>query len=116
MTRVSVQSQQSSDVDSNGGLLKTRIDNFGVGYSISPIPTFDSAFGSGASISTTLGTLCTYPGYYSSNDGRLSTNKVMQDNHYYQNFSYVLLTEVVIDRYKDILTPHHSPRRHGYVR
>jgi hypothetical protein len=91
------------DVDGNGGILKTRIDNFGIGYEISPLTTFDSAFGSGGAVSTTLGTLCTYPGYYSNNDGRLSTNKVMQDNHYYQNFSYVLLTEVVIDRYKDIL-------------
>ena len=92
-----------TDVDGNGGILKTRIDNFGIGYEISPLTAFDSAFGSGGAVTTTLGTLCTYPGYYSNNDGRLSTNKVMQDNHYYQNFSYVLLTEVVIDRYKDIL-------------
>lgn len=91
------------DVDSNGGILKTRIDNFGIGYEISPLTTFDSAFGSGGAVNTTVGSICTYPGYYSNNDGRLSTNKVMQDNHYYQNFSYVLLTEVVIDRYKDIL-------------
>jgi hypothetical protein len=91
------------DVDSNGGILKTRIDNFGIGYEISPLTTFDSAFGSGGAVTTTVGSICTYPGYYSNNDGRLSTNKVMQDNHYYQNFSYVLLTEVVIDRYKDIL-------------
>lgn len=91
------------DVNSNGGILKTRIDNFGIGYEISPLTTFDSAFGSGGAVTTTVGSICTYPGYYSNNDGRLSTNKVMQDNHYYQNFSYVLLTEVVIDRYKDIL-------------
>ena len=91
------------DVDSNGGILKTRIDNFGIGYEISPLTTFDSAFGSNGAVTTTVGSICTYPGYYSNNDGRLSTNKVMQDNHYYQNFSYVLLTEVVIDRYKDIL-------------
>jgi hypothetical protein len=80
------------DVDSNGGILKTRIDNFGIGYEISPLTTFDSAFGSNGAITTTVGSICTYPGYYSNNDGRLSTNKVMQDNHYYQNFSYVLLT------------------------
>jgi len=92
-----------TDVDSNGGILKTRMDNFGIGYEIAPTYTFDSAFGSGAALTTTIGTICRYPGYYSSNDGRLSTNKVMQDNHYYQNFSYVLLTETVIDRYKDIL-------------
>lgn len=92
-----------TEVDSSGGIAKTRIDNFGVGYEIAPSYTIDSAFGSGASISTSVGTVCTYPGYYSGNDGRLSTNKVMQDNHYYQNFSYVLLSEVVIDRYKEIL-------------
>lgn len=92
-----------TEVNANGGIIKTRIDNFGAGYEVSPTANISTAFGSGASLSTTVGTLCSYPGYYSGNDGRLSTNKVMQDNHYYQNFSYVLLTEIVIDRYKDIL-------------
>lgn len=91
-----------TEVDSLGGIVGTRIDNFGAGYEISPFYTIDSKFGSGATIATNSGTLCKYPGYYSNNDGRLSTNKVMQDNHYYQSFSYVLLTEIVIDRYKEI--------------
>jgi len=92
-----------TEVDTGGGINKIRIDNFGVGYETAPLYTISTSFGSGASLSTSTGTLCTYPGYYSNNDGRLSTNKVMQDNHYYQNFSYVLLSEVVIDRYKEIL-------------
>jgi len=92
-----------TEVDTGGGINRIRIDNFGVGYETAPLYTISTSFGSGASLSTSTGTLCTYPGYYSNNDGRLSTNKVMQDNHYYQNFSYVLLSEVVIDRYKEIL-------------
>ena len=92
-----------TEVNSVGGIAKIRIDNFGVGYQISPNYTIDTAFGASGALSTTVGTVCQYPGYYSGNDGRLSTNKVMQDNHYYQNFSYVLLSEVVIDRYKEIL-------------
>jgi hypothetical protein len=92
-----------TEVNPSGGIVKTRIDNFGAGYEISPLYSINTAFGSGATISTSTGTVCTYPGYYSGNDGRLSTNKVIQDNHYYQNFSYVLLSEVVIDRYKEIL-------------
>jgi hypothetical protein len=27
----------------------------------------------------------------------------MQDNKYYQNFSYVLLTEITVDRYRDVI-------------
>jgi hypothetical protein len=91
------------EVDSNGSVIKTRIDNFGVGYEATPTYTIDTKFGSGASVEPTIGTICKYSGYYSGNDGRLSTNKVMQDNHFYQNFSYVLLSEIVIDRYKEIL-------------
>lgn len=92
-----------TEVDSTGGILKTRIDNFGIGYENTPTYMIDTAFGESGALVITTGSTCVYPGYYSGSDGKLSSSKVMQDNHYYQNFSYVLLSEVVIDRYKEIL-------------
>lgn len=92
-----------TEVDSTGGILKTRIDNFGIGYENTPSYMIETAFGESGALSIATGSTCVYPGYYSGSDGKLSSSKVMQDNHYYQNFSYVLLSEVVIDRYKEIL-------------
>jgi|694.fasta_scaffold00120_79 hypothetical protein len=92
-----------TEVDSMGGIVRTRIDNFGIGYENVPSYSIETAFGENASLTISVGSTCTYPGYYSGSDGKLSSSKVMQDNHYYQNFSYVLLSEVVIDRYKEIL-------------
>lgn len=92
-----------SQVSSTGKILKIKINNFGVNYSISPTISVTSVKGSGFSGTANIGTICNYEGYYSNNDGKLSSNKVLQDNHYYQNFSYVLKTEVVISRYRDII-------------
>lgn len=92
-----------SQVSSTGRILKIKIENFGVNYTAAPTITVQSNTGSGFAGSVTVGAICNFEGYYANNDGRLSTNKVLQDNHYYQNYSYVLKTELVIDRYKDAI-------------
>jgi len=91
------------EVDTNGKIRKFIIDNFGVNYKIAPTITVSSESGTGFTGSVSVGGVSEYAGYYANNDGRLSTNKVMQDNHFYQNYSYVILSEVTIDRYRDIL-------------
>lgn len=92
-----------SEVDSVGGIRKINIDDFGLNYLKEPTIRIESARGSGFSGSVTVGSLCQAVGYYSNNDGRLSTNKVLQDNHYYQNWSYVLKTEAVVDQYREMV-------------
>tara|TARA_Y100000034_G_scaffold137029_1_gene218852 strand:+ start:5252 stop:6595 length:1344 start_codon:yes stop_codon:yes gene_type:complete len=42
-------------------------------------------------------------GHYVGTDGFLSSNKFLQDNFYYQEYSYVLKTNQYIARYRDIL-------------
>ena len=92
---------------SNTGIIQTaQIDNFGVNYKSSndsnSIPvTFTSGSGFGASGSVDLDALCTYPGYYANNDGKLSSNKRMRDNELYQEYSYVLKTEISLSAYKE---------------
>jgi hypothetical protein len=93
-----------TEVDSVGGIRKISVDDFGINYEIPDIEIqIESVKGSGFSGEAVVGSLCQSAGYYSNNDGRLSTNKVLQDNHYFQNWSYVLKSEIVIDRYREVI-------------
>lgn len=91
------------EIDSIGGIRKINIDDFGINYIVPPTMQVQSVRGSGFSGSVSIGALCQSAGYYTNNDGRLSTNKVLQDNHFYQNWSYVLKSEVVIENYREII-------------
>ena len=44
-----------------------------------------------------------YPGYFSSNRGKLSSPKKIQDGNYYQDFSYELKTRVDFEKYFSVL-------------
>ena len=44
-----------------------------------------------------------YNGYYLNTDGFLSADKVLQDSRKYHNFSYVVLTEQSLQKYKTML-------------
>jgi len=94
-----------SRVNTTGEIKTAKIDNFGVDYKASgsntTIPiTVRSAEGTGISGSVNLDALCSYPGYFANNDGKLSSNKRMRDNDLYQEYSYILKTEVSLDSYK----------------
>lgn len=92
-----------SAVSTTGEITKIQVQNFGVNYRTAPTVSVVSTRGSGFAGTVAPAAVCAYDGYYAGNDGRLSTNKVLQDNHFYQNFSYVLLTEVTIDKYRDAI-------------
>jgi hypothetical protein len=92
-----------AQVDSTGKILRITILNFGANYEAVPSVRIVSEKGTGFSGTATIGAICSFDGYWSNNDGRLSTNKVIQDSRYYQNYSYVLKAEVVIDTYRDII-------------
>jgi hypothetical protein len=88
-------------VNSSGGIRKIRIDSYGLNYGTAPTVSVQSLGGSGFSGTATIGSVCQSDGYYLNYDGRISTDKVLQDNHYYQEYSYVLKTEVIVDRYRE---------------
>lgn len=90
-------------VNSTGGIRKIRIDSFGINYTKVPTVAVQSLGGSGFSGTATIGPVCQSDGYYLNYDGRISTDKVLQDNHYYQEYSYTLKTEVVIDKYRETI-------------
>ncbi len=90
-------------VDGNtGAVLRVAIRDPGTNYLIPPFADFtESAAGVGASGDVNLGPIFTADGFFGNNDGKLSTNKVLQDNFFYQDYSYVLKTEVTIDKWID---------------
>lgn len=55
----------------------------------------------GTTIGQTIG-VTTYPGYYDGTFGFLSWDKFLQDNFYYQEFSYEIISSQTFDRYKDL--------------
>lgn len=91
------------EVNSIGTIQKIKVEDFGINYEIAPTVSISSLRGSGFVGTAVVGSLCAESGYYANNDGRLSTNKVIQDNHFYQNWSYVLKSEVVIDTYREAI-------------
>jgi hypothetical protein len=82
-----------------GAIQTAEIYNFGAGYS--SIPTLSTTSGDqNAELTAGLGAFATYPGYYSDTKGLLSGVPKIQDNKYYQNFSYVLKTDFDVNDYR----------------
>ena len=51
----------------------------------------------------TLGALCEYEGYFKTNKGFLSDSIYLQDNYFYQNFSYLINVDEKFENYSDAL-------------
>lgn len=95
------------DVDSNGAIQKLQIIRYGLGYRVG-IPLINRVLYSPtateqATINLTLGSVITYPGFYSGEDGQLSTDKYIHDGEFYQQFSYVLYVDESLVRFKEFL-------------
>jgi len=92
-----------SEISSTGGVKKVMMYNLGVNYKVSPTISIISELGKDFSGTVSVSAQANYAGYYANSDGKLGSNKVIQDNHYYQDFSYVMLAEITIDRYRDVI-------------
>lgn len=93
-----------------GGVKKIGISNSGVNYSGDIVLNIFSETGSQTARVVGLRSAVTqYTGYFSGNRGKASSNKKIQDGHYYQDFSYELKSAVSLDTYfsvlKDIIHP-----------
>ncbi len=83
-----------------GAILRIAVRDPGTNYLIPPIPDFsESENGTGATADVLLGPIFTADGFFGNNDGKISSNKVIQDSFFYQDYSYVLKTEVTIDKW-----------------
>ena len=59
--------------------------------------------GSGGSVRVMPALTKRIPGYFLDNESFLSTNKVLQDSEYYQDYSYVIKAGIDVDRYRDVV-------------
>lgn len=114
-----------SEVTSAGAISKIKIISFGIGYTdfyarIIPkdeiIGAIDLVAINEADIETEIaahpthailkfynGAIAKYQGEYVSNKGFLSDDIYLQDNYYYQNYSYVIRSGIQIDNYRNIV-------------
>lgn len=87
-----------------GSVKGVRVNSFGVDYTQANTTASLSGEGDGNAIVTPIiSGLGVTEGSFLNNDGKISSNKFIQDSSYYQDFSYVIKTGLTIDRYKTIL-------------
>jgi hypothetical protein len=83
-----------------GAISSVEVYDFGAGYSSTPILSTTSG-DANAELTAGLGAYATYPGYYTDTKGLLSGVPKIQDNKYYQAFSYVLKTDFDVNDYRN---------------
>ena len=83
-----------------GAIQSAEVYDFGAGYS--SVPNLSTTSGDqNAELTAGLGAYATYPGYYTATTGLLSGVPKIQDNKYYQQFSYVLKTDFDVNDYRN---------------
>lgn len=97
-------SAKVDQVSLSGGVKKIGISNSGLNYGTDIIVNIFSESGTQiAKVVALKSAITNYPGYFSGNRGKVSSNKKIQDGHYYQDFSYELKSEVSFDVYYEVL-------------
>ena len=98
------------NIDSlGGGVIDATIIDPGAGYFGPPEIVFPNSRLDNTTVANTAnGTvsiqpLRSYEGRYEGSDGQLSSDKVLQDNLFFQDYSYVLQTDRSISDYRDIV-------------
>ena len=88
-----------------GSIKRISIENSGVNYFSEVEAIIVSSTGNNtiSRIFLRPTAITNYPGYFYTNKGKVSSNKKIQDGHYYQEFSYVLGSSISFDRYFGIL-------------
>lgn len=87
-----------------GNIKKLAITNSGINYKNDLILNIISNTGQqSAKVLGLRSAVTNYPGYFAGNRGKVSSNKYIQDGHYYQDFSYELKSSVSFDTYFSVL-------------
>jgi hypothetical protein len=90
-------------INERGEIKSIKVIDSGIGYEEGKVSISSSTNSGDGNLSTkvVVGGVSRYPGFYSSNDGKLSSNKKIFDGNYYQQFSYVLKSEIAFKRYAE---------------
>lgn len=87
-----------------GAIQELTIVNRGQGYTEAPYINLKSIGDGTAQANVTIITgVFSYPGRYLNDDGKPSSFNFLQDEHYYQGFSYVVRSRVSIEKYRSFM-------------
>jgi hypothetical protein len=84
-----------------GAIETVLVYDFGAGYSSTPTISAAAIGDGSATLTGNVGVYAEYSGYFDGNYGLLSSTNKMQDNLYYQDFSYVVKTDTDVKTYRD---------------
>ena len=98
-----------------GGIKSIQIIDFGLGFVTTPTVTINSLHGTGGVLPPSLGLVGTTAGKWTlgraggigeaptTTDSFASSNKIIQDSYYWQDFSYDIRFGETIDKYRDVV-------------
>ena len=94
-----------SSVNIGGGITSITLTNGGVGYRNTDTFSYDvvSLTGTGAGFTASAGSSFVHPGYFLDGSGHPSAKKHIQDNFFYQDWSYELQTKITLNEYKNAI-------------
>lgn len=92
-----------SNIGPNGQIRTISMNNFGIALLTGQYVIVESTTGSNAILTPVTGTLGEFSGRWIGTYGQLSSDKRLQDNLYYQDFSYVLRSSVNVDDFSSIV-------------
>ena len=84
-----------------GAIETVLVYDFGAGYSSAPTISAAAVGDGSATLAGNVGVYAEYTGYFNGENGLLSGTNRMQDNLYYQDFSYVVKTDKDVATYRD---------------
>ena len=84
-----------------GAIETVLVYDFGAGYASAPTINAAAIGDGSATLTGNVGVYAEYSGYFDGENGRLSSTNKMQDNLYYQDFSYVVKTNTDVETYRD---------------
>lgn len=95
---------KTGESDARGPIKKFKVVDGGVNYNPGDWQAeIQSVNGRGTIIAPTFGAVIEDYGFYSNDDGQISSKKKLQDNRIYQDFSYVIKTDESFNRWIDTL-------------
>jgi hypothetical protein len=95
---------KTGETDARGPVKQFKVVDGGVNYNSADWKAeIQSIDGRGTAIVPKFGAVIADLGFYSNDDGHVSSKKKLQDNFYYQEFSYVIKTDETYSRWIEVL-------------
>ena len=84
-----------------GSITSVKITDFGVGFTAAPNIDAATAGDGNAILTSEIGSVVQKAGEYTNEDSLLSGKDKIQDSYYYQDYSYVLKTDLPVKNFRD---------------